>query len=125
SDLWAGRPGRLGGDQGFLLEVSRHEGEREALPRCPGVDVGRDGGVSVSSDRLSEVDAQIARLQEERNKLAADPERLVVRGLYEELERVLDRLAELGEDVTTDEGQVVTVLGTRFYYVHGCTLRER
>jgi len=81
--------------------------------------------VSVSSDRLSEVDAQIARLQEERNKLAADPERLEVRGLYEELERVLDRLAELGEDVTTDEGQVVTVLGTRFYYVHGCTLRER
>lgn len=79
----------------------------------------------MSSDRLSEVDAQIARLQEERNKLAADPERLEVRGLYEELERVLDRLAELGEDVTTDEGQVVTVLGTRFYYVHGCTLRER
>lgn len=79
----------------------------------------------MGSDKLSEIDAQIARLQEERDKLAADPKRQEVRGLYGELERVLDRLEELGEVVSTDEGQAVTVIGTRFYYSHGWTLRER
>ncbi|QJD53881.1 hypothetical protein SEA_KELA_321 [Streptomyces phage Kela] len=79
----------------------------------------------MSSDKLSEIDAQIARLQRERDELAADPERVKVREAYEELERILDRLEELGENVITDEGQTVTVLGTRFYYAHGCSLRER
>jgi hypothetical protein len=79
----------------------------------------------VSNDKLSEIDAQIARLQRERDALAVDPKRVQVREAYGELERILDHLAEMGEEVTTDEGQVITVLGTRFYYAHGCGLRER
>ncbi len=79
----------------------------------------------MSNDKLSEIDAQIARLQRERDALAVDPKRVQVREAYGELERILDHLAEMGEEVTTDEGQVITVLGTRFYYAHGCGLRER
>lgn len=79
----------------------------------------------MSGDKLSEIDAQIARLQRERDALAVDPKRAQVREAYGELERILDHLAEMGEEVTTDEGQVITVLGTRFYYAHGCGLRER
>lgn len=79
----------------------------------------------MSGDKLSKIDKQIAALQEERTKLLSDPTRQEIRELYGELDRVLNRLGELGEDVTTDEGQVVTVLGTRFYYAHGCGLRER
>lgn len=79
----------------------------------------------MSGDKLKAIDAQIARLQRERDELAADPERVKVREAYEELERILDRLEELGENVITDEGQTVTVLGTRFYYAHGCSLREQ
>lgn len=79
----------------------------------------------MSSDKVSKIDEQIAALQRERAKLLSDPKRQEVRDLYGELERVLDRLGDLGEDVTTDEGQVVTIHGTRFYYAHGCDLRER
>ncbi|MFE0472607.1 hypothetical protein ACFW2V_13430 [Streptomyces sp. NPDC058947] len=79
----------------------------------------------MSDDKLSKIDEQIAALQRERAGLLSDPKRQEIRSLYGELERILDRLGELGEDVTTDEGQVVTVHGTRFYYAHGCGLRER
>lgn len=79
----------------------------------------------MSGDKLKAIDAQIARLQRERDELAADPARVQIRETYGELERVLDRLEELGENVITDEGQTITILGTRFYYAHGCDLRER
>lgn len=79
----------------------------------------------MSGDKLSEIDAQIARLQRERDELAADPARVQIREAYGELERILDRLDELGEDVSNGDGYSIHVAGTRFSYTHGDDLRER
>lgn len=79
----------------------------------------------MSSDRLSEIDAQIARLQRERDELAADPKRAEVKRAYGELEEILNRLDDLGEDVSNGDGYAIHVTGTLFSYTHGGDLRER
>lgn len=79
----------------------------------------------MSGDKLSEIDAQIARLQRERDKLTADPKRAEVKRAYEELAKTLNRLDELGEDVSNGDGYAIYVVGTRFSYTHGGDLRER
>lgn len=78
----------------------------------------------MSGDKLSKIDEQIAALQRERAELS-DPKRLEIRNLYGELERILDRLDELGEDVSNGDGYTIHVTGTLFSYTHGDGLRER
>lgn len=79
----------------------------------------------MSGDKLNEIDAQIARLQRERDKLAADPKRAEVRRAYGELDRILNQLDGLGEDVSNGDGYAIYVVGTLFSYTHGGDLRER
>lgn len=78
----------------------------------------------MGDSKLSEIDRQIAALQRKRAELS-DPKRQEIRDLYGQLEQVLDRLVELGEDVSTGDGCVVNIVGTRFSYTHGLGLRER
>lgn len=79
----------------------------------------------MSSDKLNEIDAQIARLHQERDRLTADPKRAEVKRAYGELDRILNQLDELGEDVSNGDGYAIYVVGTRFSYTHGGDLRER
>ncbi len=79
----------------------------------------------MDDDKLSEIDAQIAQLQRERDRLAADPKRAEVKRAYGELDRILDRLDELGEDTSDGDGYALNITGTLFSYTHGGDLRER
>lgn len=79
----------------------------------------------MSGDRLDEIDRQIADLQRKRAELSDNPKRREVRELYGELERILDRLEELGEDVSNGDGYAICVVGTLFSYTHGFDLREK
>lgn len=78
----------------------------------------------VADEKLNAIDKKIAALQAERAELS-DPKRQEVREAYGELERILDRLEDLGEDVTTHNGEVVTLVGTRFGYMHGSPIWEK
>lgn len=82
----------------------------------------------MSDDKPEKVDVKIAALQEaldNRKKELADPKRQKIRALYGELERILDQLEELGEDVSDGERYVVYVAGTLFSYMHGDGLQEK
>jgi hypothetical protein len=81
--------------------------------------------MSAGGDKLSKIDEQIAALRRERADLLSNPNRQEIRDLYGELERVLDRLDELGEDVSNGDGYTIHVTGTLFSYTHGDGLRER
>lgn len=78
----------------------------------------------MGNGRLDDVDAQIAQLQREREELVS-PERTRVREAYEELEKILNRLEELGEDVSNGDGYTIYITGTRFSYTHDMGLQER
>lgn len=75
--------------------------------------------------KLDKINKQIADLEREREKLLSDPKREEVRELYGELDRILDRLAELGEDVVTRDGEIISIVGTRFSYMHGMDLHGK
>jgi tetrahydromethanopterin S-methyltransferase subunit G len=78
----------------------------------------------VGEARLDEVNRKIAELEARRAELL-DPKRQEIREAYGELERVLNRLDELGENVSNGDGYAVHVVGSRFRYTHGDDLQER
>lgn len=74
-----------------------------------------------TDERLAKLKAEVAA----REAQLTDPKRQEVVELYGKLDRILDRLAELGEDVTTHDGDVISIVGTRFSYLHGLDLTEK
>lgn len=78
----------------------------------------------MSDNRIGEIDKRISELKRERAELS-DPKREEVRALYGELERVLDRLEDLGEDVSNGDNYAIHIVGTRFSYTHGIGLADR
>lgn len=78
-------------------------------------------------EKLKEIDQRIEglkNLRAEREKELADPERQEVYRAYEELDRILDRLVDLGENVETPEGHDIDIAGRLFRYSYGSGIRE-
>lgn len=77
--------------------------------------------------RLSELDRQIAGLQQQRaarEAQLADPKRAEILAEYEKIDQALNRLNDLGEEVEDVEGNAVHIRGRTFEVMIGGGVAE-
>lgn len=77
--------------------------------------------------KLEQIDREIEKLKnlrEAREEELVDPERQEVYRLYRELDRILGRLDELGENIEDGDGYGLYIVGRLFSYSYGDGVTE-